>query len=343
MPAVSIIVPCYNEQHTISLLLDAIFNQTYPQQDMEVIVADGMSTDQTRAEIAQFQQTHPEMLIRVVDNPKRHIPSALNRALEQASGQYIIRLDAHAIPAKDYVTRCVNALEQGLGDNVGGVWQIAPGQVTPPEGGHPSSRAGWLARSIATAAAHPLGVGDALYRHTTQAQYVDTVPFGAFRRLLIEKIGPFDESLLTNEDYEFNVRVRQAGGKVWLDPAIRSTYLARSTLSALARQYARYGFWKAQMLRRYPETIRWRQAIPPGFVLSLIVISLLAFVAGWARGLLLFEIAVYFLALFVASIQKALQLRDLPLLIGLPFAIATMHICWGGAFLWSLLLNRANA
>ncbi|NUM46803.1 MAG: glycosyltransferase family 2 protein [Anaerolineales bacterium] len=334
MPSVSILVPCYNEQHTIALLLDAIDRQTYPRQDMEVIIADGLSTDQTRAEIARFQQTHPALSIQIVDNPKRHIPSALNRALERARGTYLVRLDAHAVPATDYVARCVEALETGKGENVGGIWQIAPGHA----GG--GTRPGWLARAIAVAAAHPLGVGDAHYRHATQAQYVDTVPFGAFRRALVEKIGPFDENLLTNEDYEFNVRIRQAGGKIWLDPAIRSTYFARATLSALARQYLRYGYWKGQMLRRYPETLRWRQAIPPAFVLSLVVLSLLVPFA-WARGLLAVELGVYFAALLGAGIHAALKKRDPALIPGLPLAIATMHLCWGGALVWSLISFKA--
>ncbi|GAB4582125.1 MAG: glycosyltransferase family 2 protein [Anaerolineales bacterium] len=335
MPFVSIIVPCYNEQHTISLLLDAIDRQTYPQQEMEVIIADGLSTDQTRAEIARFQQTHPALSIQVVDNPKRHIPSALNRALERAQGTYIIRLDAHAAPAPDYVAKCVEALGAGRGDNVGGIWQIAPGKTGN------GARAGWLARAIAVAAAHPLGVGDAHYRHATHAQYVDTVPFGAFRRALVEKIGPFDENLLTNEDYEFNVRIRQSGGKIWLDPSIRSTYFARATLSALAKQYLRYGYWKGQMLRRYPKTLRWRQAIPPAFVLSLGMWLLLT-PFSWARGLFAAEIGVYWAALLGAGLHTAFKKRDLMLIPGLPLAIATMHLCWGGALLWSILHAKIN-
>jgi succinoglycan biosynthesis protein ExoA len=327
MPSVSIIVPCYNEQHTIHLLLDAIYHQTYPRQEMEVIIADGMSTDSTREEIAQFQKKHLELSVKIVDNLKRHIPSGLNRALKVASGRFIVRLDAHAIPATDYVARCVDALEAGQGDNVGGIWQIIPGRKEN------RSHAGWLSRAIAVAAAHPLGVGDAHYRHTTQPQYVDTVPFGAFRRELVEKIGPFDESLLTNEDYEFNVRIRQAGGKIWLDPAIRSTYFARASLSALARQYGRYGYWKSQMLRRYPGTIRWRQAVPPAFVFSLVMLALFAMPLAWARWLLVAELSLYFLALFAAGIQSAFKRQDLGLIPGLPLAIATMHFCWGGAWL----------
>jgi glycosyltransferase involved in cell wall biosynthesis len=325
MPSVSIIIPCYNEQSTICLLLGALYGQTYPRQEIEVVIADGLSSDGTRAEIASFQQEHPDFLIRVVDNPRRNIPSGLNCAIAAAQGRFIVRLDAHSIPRPDYVARCVSALEQGLGDNVGGVWDIRP------------QRQDWLARSIAVAAAHPFGVGDARYRYTEQAQAVDTVPFGAYRRELVERIGPYDERLLTNEDYEFNTRIRMAGGVIWLDPSIRSIYFARPTLGELARQYGRYGYWKARMLRRYPAAIRLRQALPPAFVLSLLVFGVMAVWIPLVRWIIVIELASYALILFLAGIQMTLKNRDISLLIGVPLAIATMHFAWGSAFLWSVL------
>jgi succinoglycan biosynthesis protein ExoA len=322
MSAVSIIVPCYNEQATIGLLLQALYSQTFPLEDMEVIIADGLSTDQTREEIEAFCEAHPDLTVRVVDNPQRVIPAGLNRAIEAAMGDIIIRLDAHSIPYPDYVARCINDLQAGLGDNIGGVWEIQPGDQS------------WQARAIASAAAHPLGVGDARYRVGGQSQAVDTVPFGAFRRSLIDQIGAFDEDLLTNEDYEFNVRVRKSGGKVWLNPSIRSRYFARRTFGALAQQYWRYGFWKARMLRRYPETFRWRQ-LSGLFVLSFLVLGILGIWKPVARWLLGIELGIYALALLAAGLQEAFRKRDLALLLGVPLAIATMHLTWGAAFLWS--------
>lgn len=323
MPIVSIIIPCYNEQATIRLLLEAVYRQNYPRHEMEVIIADGMSADRTRQEIAVFQQERPDLVVRVIDNPRRTIPSGLNRAIAASQGKYIIRLDAHSEPSSDYVAQCLKALEQGLGKNVGGVWNIR------------ASGSGWLARAIAAAAAHPLAVGDARYRYTTRAQVVDTVPFGAFHRSLTEHIGGFDETLDTNEDYEFNVRVRQAGGRIWLDPAIQSIYYARGSLGTLARQYWRYGFWKARMLRRYPHTLRWRQALPPLFILSLAALLILSVWVPAARILLAIEILIYTSALFLAGIQMAMRKRDASLVIGIPLTIATMHFCWATALLWS--------
>jgi succinoglycan biosynthesis protein ExoA len=328
MHLVSLIVPCYNEQATIRLLLDAIYNQTYPRASMEVIIADGRSTDQTRSVIADFQKQYPDLPVVIVENPRRNIPAGLNCALAAAAGDFIVRLDAHCVPALDYVERSIAALEAGNGENVGGLWEIRPGG------------AGWLAQAIAAAAAHPMGVGDAHYRYSTQPGWVDTVPFGAFHRGLIDRIGLFDESLLSNEDYEFNARIRQGGGRVWFDPRIRSVYFARGSLKRLAQQYWRYGYWKLRMLQRYPATLRWRQALPPLFVLGLLGMLLLALVWQSARWVLAAGLILYLLVLLLGSIRVAARLRDVRMLVGVPLAIAAMHISWGSGFLWSALQNR---
>jgi succinoglycan biosynthesis protein ExoA len=325
MPSVSIIIPCYNEQDTIHKLLEAIYAQSFPRVDLEVVIAEGLSTDGTRAQIAAFSDSHPDLHIAVVENPARSIPASLNCALKEAQGEVILRLDAHSMPYPDYVERSVADLEAGLGANVGGIWEIQPGAET------------WVARSIAAAASNPLGVGDALYRHTDKAAQVDTVPFGAFKRELLALIGFFDESLLSNEDYEFNARIRRTGGRIWLDPSIRSIYFARPTLAKLATQYSRYGFWKWRMLRRYPETLRWRQGLPPLFVLSLIVGAALAVFLPIFRILLVTEIFIYLIALAAAGIRTAVLQKKVYMVIGVPLAIATMHIAWGAGFLWSMI------
>jgi succinoglycan biosynthesis protein ExoA len=325
MPVVSVIVPCYNEETTIRLLLDAVHQQTYPRANMEVVIGEGLSADRTVEQIHDFQAEHPDLMLHIVSNEKRVIPAGLNCAIQAATGKYIVRLDAHSMPQPDYVAQCVMDLEQNLGDVVGGVWEIQPGDK------------GWLSKAIALAASHPFGVGDARYRYTDQAGLVDTVPFGAFRRSLIEKIGLFDEGLLTNEDYEFNARVRQAGGTVWLDPAIRSVYFARSTLSALARQYWRYGYWKVRMLRKYPATIRWRQAIPPLFVASLLFLTILSIWLPIARWLITLELALYFFVLSLVGARLAIKVCDYRIFFGVPSAMMTMHLSWGSAFLWSMV------
>ena len=325
---VSIIVPCYNEEGTIQLLLDAVLKQDFSIKDLEVIIADALSQDGTRDKITEFSKIHPQLSIKIVKNPKRTIPAAINAAAAAASGEYLVRLDAHSMPYPNYITTCIRDLEDGKGENVGGAWEIKPGADT------------WIARAIAAAAAHPLGVGDARYRYSTQTGEVDTVPFGSFRRDLFFRVGGFDEGLLTNEDYEFNVRLRKSGGKIWFDPTIRCIYFARKNLKELSKQYWRYGFWKLQMLKRYPSTLRWRQALPPIFVLANIIGIIFALFNRYIAHSYLFLLGIYLLILFAASIREAMKKKEPALLLGLPAAIITMHFSWGLGFLFSAITRQ---
>lgn len=326
MPAVSIIVPCHNERQTITGLLAAIKDQEFPLSEMEVVIADGMSHDGTREAVREFAGLNPGLRIELIDNPQRHIPAALNRAIGRARGDVIVRLDAHSVPARDYVARCLETLRRTSAANVGGQWEIRPGGP------------GALARAIAVAGSNPLGAGDARYRVSGSEGPVETVPFGAYPRSWLERVGGFDEALRTNEDYELNHRVRLAGGQVWFDPAIRSEYRARRSLPELASQYVRYGFWKGRMLARYPASLRWRQALPPLFVLSLLG---LAFAAIWlprVRLLLGVECIAYSSLVAGVAWSEAFRRRDFALLPGVTAALITMHLCWGTAF-WAGLLR----
>lgn len=323
-PLVSVIIPCRNEEKTIHLVLEALFEQSFPLQNMEIVIADGLSTDGTRRAIHAFSEAHPALFMRLVDNPKQIIPTGLNTAIKASKGELIVRMDAHSLPNQDYVQRCYNAHQEGKAENVGGVWKISP------------QNNGWVARSIAAAAANPFAVGDAHYRFTEKAAYVDTVPYGSYKRELFEKIGYFDESLLANEDYEFNTRIRQSGGRIWLDPAIQCTYFARATFAALAKQYWGYGFWKAQMLKRYPETLRWRQALPPAFVLGLVVLALVGFIWPIAWPVFAVIVGLYLAVQLVPAIQISLKAGDIRLSIGVVIATLIMHFSWGTALIVGL-------
>ncbi len=322
---VSIIIPCLNEETTIQGVLEAICQQTYPLNCIEVLIADGLSQDGTRAGILLFQQKHPEINIKVLDNPKKAIPSGLNLAANAASGSILLRLDAHCCPEPDYVARSVAGLQLGRGQNVGGLWIIKP------------SGDSWVSRSIALAAAHPFAVGDAKYRYSQEAGPVDTVPFGCFYRKYWQDLGGYDEGLQSNEDYELNTRIRNAGGVVWFDPDIRSVYYSRATWRELAQQYWRYGYWKIRMLRKYPDSLRWRQALPPLFVIALVGLFFCGFFNKIAAVLWLMMIILYFLALLVGAIPAAIKNKDLSAVIGIPVSAMIMHFSWGAGFLWSFI------
>jgi cellulose synthase/poly-beta-1,6-N-acetylglucosamine synthase-like glycosyltransferase len=286
-----------------------------------------MSEDGTRQVVSKFVEENPQVPVRLVDNPARHIPAGLNRGIEAALGQIIVRMDAHSVPSPNYVRRLVELLDEGGAEVCGMPWRIKPGADTS------------VARAIAQAVAHPFGIGDAKYRQANLAssQFVDTVPFGAFCKSLWQEVGGFDERLLANEDYDFYYRVRTRGGRVLLDSSGYSAYYARATLNDLGRQYFRYGRWKAEMLKSHPRSIRLRQLVAPAFVLSLVASGVLSIFWTPALYLLLLTVAAYSLLAIVFAIRLAQKGRDFQLALVLPLVFFIIHTAWGSGFLLSFL------
>jgi succinoglycan biosynthesis protein ExoA len=331
-PQVSVIIPCRNEAKTIEAVLGALHEQTFARERMEVVVADGQSDDDSRARIQAFSHEHPALRVTVVENPGRTAPAGLNQAWRVARGQFVLRMDGHALPRADYVERCVALLETSAIEGVGGAWDIIPGAP------------GVVAAGIAAAAAHPLGAGGARYRSGGAAGDVDTVPFGAYRRSTIERLGGFNEAVPVNEDYEFNFRLRQSRGRLLFSPDIRSTYLARPTLAALMQQYFRYGVQKTVMLSFHPGAIRARQAAPALWVAALVALGVAAIFAPGARILLALLVALYALVLIGAGAQTAVRLKQAGLSWAMPLALASMHLAWGAGFWlgWVAVARRAR-
>ncbi len=331
--SVSVVIPCYNEANFIRKVLENLADQ-YDSSRYEIIVVDGRSEDRTRDEIEAFKSTRPELPVVLVDNPARNIPVALNLGIAAARGEIIARMDAHAVPSEGYVRRCVEVLSQEDAGVVGMPCHVLAGADT------------MLARAIASAVSHPFGIGDAKYRLSKGValqEAVDTVAFSCFRKSLWQELGGFNESLLTNEDYDFNYRVRRCGQQVILDRSGHCDYFARTTLRELAAQYFRYGHWKAQMVKLHPRSIRMRHSIAPAFVASLVVLALAGLVWQVARWLLLVELSVYLLLALGAGWQAARKTGDLGMTLLMPVVFATIHLTWGVSFirgLFGLRLNR---
>lgn len=323
-PFVSVIMPVRNEEGFIARSLGAALAQDYPPERVEVIVADGQSEDHTREVIASLPGAER---VQVVDNPQRRQAFGLNLALRQARGEIIVRVDGHTIIAPDYVRQCVQALQESGAVNVGG--RMEPLGATP------------MGRAIAAAGASRFGVPTAFHVSPTP-QYTDTVYLGAWRREALLAVGGFDERLRVNEDYELNHRLRQAGGRVYLTPAIRSTYFGRQTIVALARQYFAYGWDRTNTLKLHPDSLKPRQLVAPVFVAALLIGGALATVSATGRIAWMALLAVYALANLIASAQAARRVGwgTLP---RLPFVFATMHIAWGLGFWKGMLFGGSVA
>lgn len=323
-PFVTVIMPIRNEAAYIARSLGAVLAQDYPPERMEVLVVDGMSDDGTREVISSLQVRHPRFAIRILDNPARIVPTALNLGLRHARGEIIIRVDGHCEIAPDYVRRCVEVLQETGADNVGGL-QRSIGKTV-------------IGRAIALATSFPFGVGNARFRYSSEPGWVDTVCLGAYRREVFARIGGFDEELVRNQDDEFNFRLTQAGGKIWLDPSIRSIYYSRASLRGLWRQYFQYGLYKVRVIQKRRGIPSWRHLVPAVFVLGLVGSLFLALVTRqplWALGVA----GPYAGANAAASLWTARHdPRALPFL---PLAFATLHLAYGLGFLWGLWRWRA--
>lgn len=320
LPLVTVIMPIRNEAKYIRQSLGAVLAQDYPADRMEVIVADGMSDDGTREILQSFKSQFPNL--KSLDNSEKIVSTALNRAIEQAQGEIVVRVDGHCEIDKEYIKNCVRHIQSSNVDGVGG--SIETIGLTS------------VARAIAAAMSSRFGVGDSGFRTLTgTTKLVDTIPFPAFTRRIIEKAGPYDEEQIRNQDDEYNYRLRKSGAKLLLAHDVRSRYYSRATLRSLMKQYFQYGYWKVRVMQKHPRQMRLRQFVPAAFVSTLIV-SLVAggFTAiGWIPfGGILGSYIVANLTASALATKKRWELFAL-----LPFAFTTLHVSYGLGFMVGLV------
>jgi succinoglycan biosynthesis protein ExoA len=319
LPYVTVLLPIRNEEKSIESCLQAVLRQDYPADRMEIIIADGLSQDRTREIVARFQEKHSNLLL--IDNPGLIVPTGLNAALTKAQGEIIVRVDGHTIIEPDYVRECVNALQRQPADNVGGKMN-AIGRTA-------------FGNAVAVATSSPFGVGSARFHYSNNEEFVDTVYMGAWRRDVFERIGLFDEELIRDQDDEFNYRLREHGGRILLTPKIKSQYTGRSNPRALWKQYFQYGLWKVRVLQKHPRQMSWRQFVPPVFVLSLLVSTIMSAFTRAGAILLALAFGSYLIANLAASIYTASK-RGWNHLLRLPLIYGILHISYGSGFLTGL-------
>jgi glycosyltransferase involved in cell wall biosynthesis len=326
-PLVSIIMPVYNEAGFIGRTLASIFAQDYPHDRLEVLVADGGSKDGTREIIAETLEEPWDIPAVVIGNPARIVPTGLNALLAQARGEIIIRIDGHCEITPGFVRENVAILAEHPE-----AWSV--GGPIVHEGCSPQGKA------IALAMSHPLGVGNAYHRMAGYEGYGEGAQFPAFRRWVFDRVGTFDERLVRNQDDEFNYRLNQAGGRVFISPRVKYRYYVRERLSQLFRQYFQYAFWRIPVIKKHQKPTTLRQIVPPLFFLAVAVFFLYG---AWGQdwGLALALPLIYGGILAVSTITLipkagwAVSLR-------VPPAIVVMHLAYAlGLYygLWACLFK----
>jgi succinoglycan biosynthesis protein ExoA len=316
-------MPVRNEAPAIERSLSSVLGQDYPSHQVEVIVVDGMSEDETRAVVERVCRLHPDRNLRMIDNPQLVVPAGMNAALGQARGDIIVRVDGHCEIAPDYVRHCVEHILKDGVDGVGGSVDTV-GETN-------------VAQTIAAAMSSRFGVGDSAFRtESGKTMLVDTIPFPAYTRSIIEKAGGYDEELVRCQDDEYNYRLRKMGAKLLLAADVLAKYYSRASLHTLWKQYFQYGFWKVRVLQKHPKQMRLRQFVPPVFVLSSFIVLGLSFLVSWGWAAAVAVSGSYVLANLAASAATASKKgwRHLSLL---PVVYAILHLSYGLGFLAGLV------
>ena len=312
-PAASVLVPVLNEVAHIRGCVAAMRAQELAE-DYELLLLDGGSTDGTRELLDELAGTDDR--IRVLDNPGRTVPHALNIGLREARGNVIVRMDAHTLYPPNYLADGLERLRRG---DV--VWVSGPQLPHGVDAG---------TRRIALALSTRLGTGGAAYRHDAAGESDAASGFtGLFDRGFVERLGGWDEAWAANQDAELAARVRKAGGRIVLLPALAAQYVPRGSLRALARQYRRYGIYRAKTCVRHPESTELRHALPPTLVLAAVVAALPLGALRVASRALMAGYGVALLTTAGVAARRA-PLRDAA---ALPAVFATMHAAWGSGFL----------
>ncbi len=328
---VSVILPCRNEARFIGPCIDSVLATEYPRELLELMVVDGASNDATREVVQRYAERHA--FIRLLDNPQRIVPTALNIGIRASTGEIIVRMDAHVIYPPDYIPKLVKALETTDADNVGGRMLTVPTTRAP------------MAEAIAMALSHPFGVGNSWFRiGTAEPRYVDTVPFGCWRRELFDRIGMFDEELVRNQDEELNYRLSAAGGKILLLPDVVSYYYARESPRLAARMLYQYGYFKPLVARKIGRFMTMRQLVPAAFVLSLALGAALALARPSLWPVLGVILLTYFAAMLFSA-AGAIRSRGWKLGLAMAGVFPVLHIAYGYGFLhglWNIFVNHRS-
>ena len=311
MKTVSIVIPSRNEEKYIGQCLDSIINTTYPKELLSVLVCDGLSTDNTPQVILSYEEKYS--YITYLRNEHRTTPYALNLGIQHNKSDIVIILGAHSTIAPDFIEQCLKTFE--INSEIGCVGGIVKNTFENE-----------VSEVIGFAMSQPFGVGTSYFRTGNKEGYVDTVPFGAYKREVFDKVGYFNTHLVRNQDDEFNFRLSQAGIKIYLNKDIVSHYVVRASFYKLFRQYYQYGYWKVYVNKMHGKITTFRQLIPFLFVVFLLGGMVLASFSNILMWIYLGAIFLYLLFGFAASFKKKMTLKRH---FEVMACFATLHLSYG--------------
>jgi len=315
MVTLSVVCPVFNEALHIDTVIT--FFLTAEPFEKELYIIDGGSTDKTIEIVQKYAEAHAN--IRLIHNPEKYVPQALNKVIPLCKGTYIVRLDAHTEYDASYFTEILETFERTGASIVGGPMRAIGVSSTQ--------------KAIAYATSTPFGVGDSSFHYDDVEGEADSVYLGAWKRSIFERTGLFDVKFVRNQDDEFHYRAKSLGFKIWLNPKIKSYYYPRSNLSALWKQYYQYGLYKPMVLSKIKNSMRLRHLIPSLLFLYVLVSPFIVAVGFLYSGLffiLLLPMALYlgldFFYSFKCKEGMASRIKCL-------IVFLTLHLSYGSGFL----------
>ena len=316
---VTVIIPAYNEENYIARALAGALDQDYPSDRMEIIVADGGSTDSTREIVSAIAGKHSN--VRLISNPQRIVPTGLNKAIESAHGDIVVRFDGHCEYPRNYVRSVVMLRQESGADSAGGV--LVPIGTT------------YVQQSVACAYYSRVGFGGYALKATNSTgtiRDVDTVHGGCWKRQRLIEVGGFDETMVRNQDDELSFRLRKGGGRIIQTLNLQVRYHVRNSFRKLFLQFAQYGYWKTEVIRKHPKQASIRHIVPALFVTTLCACIVLAPLSTMAFELFAALMATYLTILTIATVMQTWS-QNWKLWPGVVWALVLMHIAYGIGFL----------
>ena len=315
IPKVSVVIPVRNEEKFIGKALDSILNNDYPKESLEILVVDGISEDKTREIVKDYSEKYS--FIKLLDNPHRYTPHALNIGIDNMSGDIMMIAGAHTTYSENYLSECVKAIQDRY-DVAGGI------MITLPRSNNPKAIA------IARVLSHPFGTG-AKYRtrEAKRVEEVDTVAYALYKREIFDKVGKFNENLIRNQDIEMNLRIRRSGGKIALVPNARSYYYARDTFKALWKNNFENGYWVVKSAKYAEMPFSIRHLVPMMFVLFLVFGTLLSMFSLAVRLIFSFILALYFLIILISSAEIGIKEKSFKVFLYSIVAFVVLHVAYG--------------